>query len=202
MLTGVVVFMFPNDAAQIAITMMAAFFFLWLFEVLSPYKSEYVRHVAFARRAHDNNSVPQHVPFVAAEGGRVRRARREPGCLCWSAGGRPRDDGPRHCCRGRWHVLRVPEEPIRRTRSGVAERPRAGESDDVPFFESAPPSWKSFLRRDSMSEKAGPNRRVAVELLVLLAVLLCVCGHDGRLDSWVRGDGTGFLKVNLRRSAR
>ncbi|CAM9792296.1 unnamed protein product, partial [Ectocarpus sp. 12 AP-2014] len=40
MLTGVVVFIFPNDAAQIAITMLAAFFFLWVFEVLSPYKSE------------------------------------------------------------------------------------------------------------------------------------------------------------------
>ncbi|CAM9858548.1 unnamed protein product, partial [Ectocarpus sp. 12 AP-2014] len=40
MLTGVVVFIFPNDAAQIAITMLIAFFFFAVFEVLSPYKSE------------------------------------------------------------------------------------------------------------------------------------------------------------------
>lgn len=40
MLTGVVVFIYPNDAAQIAITMLLAFFFLVLYEVLSPYASE------------------------------------------------------------------------------------------------------------------------------------------------------------------
>ncbi|CAN0380979.1 unnamed protein product, partial [Scytosiphon promiscuus] len=40
MLTGVVVFIFPNDAAQIAITMLIAFFFFAAFELLSPYKSE------------------------------------------------------------------------------------------------------------------------------------------------------------------
>ncbi|CAN0089674.1 unnamed protein product [Ectocarpus fasciculatus] len=40
MLTGVVVFIFPNSAAQIAITMLAAFFFLVIVETLSPYKSE------------------------------------------------------------------------------------------------------------------------------------------------------------------
>ena len=39
MLTGVVVFIFPNDAAQIAITMLIAFFFLVVFEILSPYES-------------------------------------------------------------------------------------------------------------------------------------------------------------------
>lgn len=57
-----------------------------------------------------------------------------------------------------------------------------------------------------MSEKAAPNRSVAVvakaaELLVLLQPFFGVCGPDGRLDSWVRGDGTGFLRVNLRPSA-
>lgn len=40
MLTGIVVFIFPNDAAQIAITLLTAFFFFAVFEVLSPYKSE------------------------------------------------------------------------------------------------------------------------------------------------------------------
>ena len=40
MLTGVVVFIFPNDAAQIAITMLITFFFLMIFEMLSPYKSQ------------------------------------------------------------------------------------------------------------------------------------------------------------------
>lgn len=39
MLTGVVIFIFPNDAAQIAITMLFAFFFFTLFESLSPYES-------------------------------------------------------------------------------------------------------------------------------------------------------------------
>ncbi|CAN0344433.1 unnamed protein product, partial [Scytosiphon promiscuus] len=40
MLTGVVVFIFPNDAAQIAITILTTFFFFAVFEILSPYKSE------------------------------------------------------------------------------------------------------------------------------------------------------------------
>ncbi|CAM9214260.1 unnamed protein product, partial [Hapterophycus canaliculatus] len=40
MLTSVVVFIFPNDAAQIAITMLIAFFFFAVFEALSPYESE------------------------------------------------------------------------------------------------------------------------------------------------------------------
>lgn len=40
LLTGVVVFLFPNDAAQIAITMLVAFSFSIIFETLSPYKSE------------------------------------------------------------------------------------------------------------------------------------------------------------------
>ncbi|CAM9486217.1 unnamed protein product [Scytosiphon promiscuus] len=39
MLTGVVVFIYPNDAAQIAVTMLFAFFFFAAFEILSPYKS-------------------------------------------------------------------------------------------------------------------------------------------------------------------
>ena len=40
LLTGVVVFIFPNTAAQIAITIVVAFFFTMIFEVLSPYASE------------------------------------------------------------------------------------------------------------------------------------------------------------------
>ncbi|CAN0242647.1 unnamed protein product, partial [Scytosiphon promiscuus] len=40
MLTGVVVFIFPNDATQIAITIPIALFFSAVFDVLSPYKSE------------------------------------------------------------------------------------------------------------------------------------------------------------------
>ena len=40
MLTGVVVFIFPGDAAQIAITLITTFVFLLMFEVMSPYKSE------------------------------------------------------------------------------------------------------------------------------------------------------------------
>ena len=40
MLTGVVVFVIPNDAAQIAITILIAFFFFAVFEILSPYKSD------------------------------------------------------------------------------------------------------------------------------------------------------------------
>ena len=39
MLTGVVVFIYPNDAAQIAITLMNTFFFFAVSEVLSPYES-------------------------------------------------------------------------------------------------------------------------------------------------------------------
>ncbi|CAN0250034.1 unnamed protein product [Scytosiphon promiscuus] len=40
MLTGVVVFIFPNDAAQLAITMLLAFFFFMVFEMLRPYEAE------------------------------------------------------------------------------------------------------------------------------------------------------------------
>ncbi len=39
MLTGVVVFIYPNDTAQIAITLLNSFLFFVVFEVLSPYKS-------------------------------------------------------------------------------------------------------------------------------------------------------------------
>ena len=39
MLTGVVVFIYPNDAAQTAITLVNTFFFFLVSEVLSPYKS-------------------------------------------------------------------------------------------------------------------------------------------------------------------
>ncbi|CAM9479810.1 unnamed protein product [Ectocarpus fasciculatus] len=41
MLTGVVVFIFPNDAAQIAITILIAVFFFAVFDILSPYASEF-----------------------------------------------------------------------------------------------------------------------------------------------------------------
>ncbi|CAM9846642.1 unnamed protein product [Sphacelaria rigidula] len=40
MLTGVVVFIFPSDAAQLAITMLLAFFFFMVFEMLRPYGAE------------------------------------------------------------------------------------------------------------------------------------------------------------------
>ncbi|CAM9340915.1 unnamed protein product, partial [Hapterophycus canaliculatus] len=40
LLTGVVVFIFPNDAAQIAITILTAFSFFAVFEALSPYESQ------------------------------------------------------------------------------------------------------------------------------------------------------------------
>ncbi|CAN0402109.1 unnamed protein product [Ectocarpus sp. 12 AP-2014] len=41
MLTGVVVFIYPNDAAQIAITILIAVFFFAVFDILSPYTSEF-----------------------------------------------------------------------------------------------------------------------------------------------------------------
>lgn len=40
MLTGVVVFIYPNDTAQIAITIVLSFFFFVVSEVLSPYESK------------------------------------------------------------------------------------------------------------------------------------------------------------------
>ncbi|CAM9790810.1 unnamed protein product [Scytosiphon promiscuus] len=40
MLTGAVVFIFPDDAAQVAVTMLISFVFFAVFDVLSPYKSE------------------------------------------------------------------------------------------------------------------------------------------------------------------
>ncbi|CAN0425996.1 unnamed protein product, partial [Ectocarpus sp. 12 AP-2014] len=41
MLTGVVVFIYPNDAAQIAITILIAVCFFAVFDILSPYTSEF-----------------------------------------------------------------------------------------------------------------------------------------------------------------
>ncbi|CAN0108913.1 unnamed protein product [Ectocarpus sp. 12 AP-2014] len=41
MLTGVAVFIYPNDAAQIAITILIAVFFFAVFDILSPYTSEF-----------------------------------------------------------------------------------------------------------------------------------------------------------------
>ncbi|CAM9956408.1 unnamed protein product [Ectocarpus sp. 13 AM-2016] len=43
-------------------------------------------------------------------------------------------------------------------------RPRVG-SGDVPMFESAPPSWRSFLLRESVSESTGPIRSISGNVL-------------------------------------
>ncbi|CAB1105335.1 unnamed protein product [Ectocarpus sp. CCAP 1310/34] len=40
LLTGVVVFIYPNTAAQVAVTILIAFFFLMVYEMLAPYRSD------------------------------------------------------------------------------------------------------------------------------------------------------------------
>ncbi|CAM9564717.1 unnamed protein product, partial [Ectocarpus fasciculatus] len=95
LLTGVVVFIFPNDAAQIAITMLTALFFFAVFEILSPYKCE---SDMWLLRGGARDSFPEHVRFAVAEGGCVRREGPESSCFCWSVDGRPFVDDSCHRC--------------------------------------------------------------------------------------------------------
>ncbi|CAM9420392.1 unnamed protein product, partial [Hapterophycus canaliculatus] len=155
LLTGVVVFIFPNDAAQIAITMLIAFFFSLVFEVLSPYKSK--SDTWLSRGGHVIVFLSMFdllVLKVDVSGERDQSQAAFAGVLV--AG----------------HVLMIlaivvevvgicyASRKKKVEQDGVlSERPRMG-SDDPPVFESAPTSWR-FLRQRSVSEKTGPTRSVS-----------------------------------------
>ena len=160
LLTGVVVFIFPNTAAQIAITMLIAFFFFAVFEVLSPYTSE--SDMWLSRGGHvivflsmfdllvlkvdvsderDQSQAAFAGVLVAGHVLMVLAIVVEVIGVCYASRKKKAVEG---------------EEP--------SERPRV-ESDGVPVFESAPGSWRSFFRQRSVSEKTGPTRSVSGNLV-------------------------------------
>ncbi|CAN0437324.1 unnamed protein product [Ectocarpus sp. 12 AP-2014] len=161
MLTGVVVFIFPNDSAQIAITMLVALFFLVVFEILSPYKSE--TDVWLSRGGHvivflsmfdllllridvsgerDESQAAFAGVLVAGHVLMILAIVVEVVGFCYASGKQEAAIEVSHS-----------ERP-----SG--SRFRVG-SGDVPMFESAPPSWRSFLLRESVSESTGPIRSIS-----------------------------------------
>ncbi|CAN0174738.1 unnamed protein product [Ectocarpus sp. 4 AP-2014] len=156
LLTGVVVFIFPNDAAQIAITMLTAFFFFAVFEILSPYKSE--SDMWLSRGGHvivflsmfdllllkvdvsgerDQSQAAFAGVLVAGHVLMVAAIVVEAFVICWVS---------------RKNKVHEGEE--------ASASPRVG-SDDVLVFESAPASWRSFFRQRSVSEKTGPTRSIS-----------------------------------------
>lgn len=153
MLTGVVIFIFPNDAAQNAITILAALVFFSVFEMLSPYKS--ASDMWLSRGGHVTVFLSMfHWLLLKVD---VSGERDESQAVLVAG----------HVMMALAIVVEVAGICYASRRNRAVEQKavlpeRVGGSDDVPFFERAPPSWKSFMRRDSVSEKAGPNRSVAV----------------------------------------
>ncbi|CAM9755964.1 unnamed protein product [Ectocarpus fasciculatus] len=164
MLTGVVVFIFPNDAAQVAITMLMAFLFFGVLEILSPYRSE--TDMWLSRGGHvivflsmfyllllkvdvsgerDESQDAFAGVFVAGHVLMALAIIVEVIGVCYA----PPNEG-------------VGEKTVSSPKESFAGlRPRVG-SDDVPVFESVPgSSWKSFLSQGSVSDEPGPTRRVA-----------------------------------------
>ncbi|CAM9790765.1 unnamed protein product [Scytosiphon promiscuus] len=159
MLTGVVVFIFPNDAAQIAITILISFVFFAVFELLSPYKSE--SEMWLARGGHvivffsmfdllllkvdvsRERDQSQAVFAGALVAGHVLMALTivvEAIGICYASRRR-----------------RVADE-AEPSESLPGVKPRAGSDDDDSVFEGAPKSWGSFMRQISMWEEEGPAR--------------------------------------------
>ena len=159
LLTGVVVFIFPNTAAQIAITMLIAFFFFAVFEIMSPYTSE--SDTWLSRGGHvivflsmfdllllkvdvsgerDQSQAAFAGVLVAGHVLMVVAIVVEAVALCYASRKKKVAEG------------------------GEESRPRVG-SDDVPAFESAPAPWRSFFRQLSVSEETGPTRSISGNLV-------------------------------------
>lgn len=158
MLTGVVVFIFPNDAAQIAITLLMAFSFFALFDMLAPYKSQSdmwlsrVGHVIVFLSMFDLLLLKVDVSgerdqsqavfagvLVTAHVLMILAIVVEAIVICYAS----------------WYNKSVVNG------EEASERPQVGSNDTPPVFESAP-SWGSFLRQGSVSEKPGPTRSISV----------------------------------------
>ncbi|CAM9614990.1 unnamed protein product [Ectocarpus sp. 12 AP-2014] len=157
MLTGVIVFIYPNDAAQIAITLLISSFFALVFEVLSPYKSESdtwlsrVGHVIVFLSMFDLLVLKVDVSDERAQSQAAFAGVLVAGHVLMILAIVVEAVGICYASR-KTKVLEGGEE--------ASERPRVG-SDDVPVFESAPAPWRSFFRQGSVSEKAGPTRSVS-----------------------------------------
>ena len=160
LLTGVVVFIFPNTAAQIAITMLIGFFFFAVFEVLSPYTSE--------------------SDMWLSRGGHVIVFLSMFDLLLLKVDVSDERDQSQAAFAGVFvalHVLIILAIVVEvvgifyasRKKNVVegeeaSERPRVG-SDDVPVFESAPASWTSFFGQRSVSEMTEPARSISGKLV-------------------------------------
>ena len=158
MLTGVVVFIFPNSAAQIATTMLIAFSFFVVFEILAPYKSDF--DIWLSRGGHI-------LVFLSMYDLLLRRV---------DVSGE--SDESQASFAGvlvAGHVLMIlavvveiaaiiyaarREMIIARDGQEGSQSLSAGPDDGVPVFESAPPPWKSFWGQGLVSERAGPTRSV------------------------------------------
>lgn len=161
MLTGVVVFIFPNDAAQIAITMLITFVFLLVFEALSPYKSESDMwlsrggHVIVFLSMFDVLLLKVDVSGERDQSQAVFEGLLVAGHVLMMLVIVVEVVGICYASRGKGVVK---DEAL--SESLPESTARAG-SDDVPAFESIPSSWRSFVRQGSVSEEAGPTRSVA-----------------------------------------
>eukprot|EP00752_Nemacystus_decipiens_P012380 g10972.t1 len=146
MLTGVVVFIFPNDAAQIAITILIAFFFFAIFESLSPYGSG--TDMWLSRGGHT-------IVFLSMFDLLLLKVD--------VSGERDQSQAAFEAVLLTGHVLMIlaifvevigiyyasgtNEEVIKTAAGPSGLRPRVG-SDDIPVFESAPASRLSFMHRE------------------------------------------------------
>ena len=93
--------------------------------------------------------------------------------VCRCAGGGSRVDGSCHHCRGGWCLLCASRKKVAE-REEASERARVGSDDDVPAFESAPASWRSFLRQRSVPERTGPTRSASGTVVTTGGPYTCV----------------------------
>lgn len=161
MLTGVVVFIFPNDAAQIAITMLITFVFLLFFEALSPYKSEADMwlsrggHVIVFLSMFDMLLLKVDVSSERDQSQDVFAGVLVAGHVLMIVAIVVEVVGICYASRGK----RVVEAAVSSERLPESWSPTR--SDVVPAFENVPSSWRSFMRQVSVSEEVGPTRSVA-----------------------------------------
>lgn len=172
-LTGAVVFIYPNDTAQIAITIVNSFFFFVVSEVLSPYQSasdtwisrfghviiffsmfdvlllrvDVSQESSSSQRLLGGVLVAGHVLLILAVLGEAIG-------LCYAAK----------------QELRVVEEPtpsqhaLRRPRGGVVDQEEADREEELQA-RRAFGSWGSFVRREEASERSTQKYRKAITSL-------------------------------------
>ncbi|CAM9749701.1 unnamed protein product [Ectocarpus sp. 4 AP-2014] len=159
MLTGVVVFIFPNDAAQFAITMLIAFFFSLVFEVMSPYKSQ--TDIWLSRGGHVIVFLSMFDALLLKVEVSDERDQSQSAFAGVLVAGNV------------LMVVAIVVEVVgicftsrKKAAEGeeTSERPRMG-SDNVPVLQSARTWWRSIWGVRSVSEMTGPTRAVSGNLV-------------------------------------